>query len=397
VSSVRTTGDVARKIFLIATEESGDRLGAALMKVLRQRLGGAVRFVGVGGQSMAREGLTSLFPIEQLSIMGLAAVVKQLPKILRLIRGTANAVTEASPDILVIIDSPDFTHRVARRVRAHDPSIPIIDYVSPSVWAWRPGRARAMCGYVDHVLALLPFEPAAYSRLRGPPCSYVGHPLTEQIGSLRPSGNEQTRRDAPPPVLLVLPGSRRSEVRHHMAVFGETLARLTDEGVAFELILPTMPHLQEAVADGVRSWKVAPRIVIGEQEKRAAFRIARAALAKSGTVTLELALAGVPMVTAYRTGAVEAWILLRAINLQSVILANLVVGENVVPEFLQQDCTPEKLSQALREVLGDSPARRRQVEAFAKIDAIMSTGNQSPSVRAADIVLATLRKSRRPN
>jgi lipid-A-disaccharide synthase len=397
VSSVRTTGDVARKIFLIATEESGDRLGAALMKVLRQRLGGAVRFVGVGGQSMAREGLTSLFAIEQLSIMGLAAVVKQLPKILRLIRGTANAVTEASPDILVIIDSPDFTHRVARRVRAHDPSIPIIDYVSPSVWAWRPGRARAMCGYVDHVLALLPFEPEAYSRLRGPPCSYVGHPLTEQIGSLRPSGNEQTRRDAPPPVLLVLPGSRRSEVRHHMAVFGETLGRLMDEGVAFELILPTMPHLQEAVADGVRSWKVAPRIVIGEQEKRAAFRIARAALAKSGTVTLELALAGVPMVTAYRTGAVEAWILLRAINLQSVILANLVVGENVVPEFLQQDCTPEKLSQALREVLGDSPARRRQIEAFAKIDAIMSTGNQSPSVRAADIVLATLRKSRRPN
>jgi lipid-A-disaccharide synthase len=393
----RPTAGVARKIFLIATEESGDRLGAALMKVLRQRLGGAVRFVGVGGQSMAREGLTSLFPIEQLSIMGLAAVVKQLPKILRLIRGTANAVTEASPDILVIIDSPDFTHRVARRVRAHDPSIPIIDYVSPSVWAWRPGRARAMCGYVDHVLALLPFEPEAYSRLRGPPCSYVGHPLTEQIGSLRPSGNQQTRRDAPPPVLLVLPGSRRSEVRHHMAVFGETLGRLMDEGVAFELILPTMPHLQEAVADGVRSWKVAPRIVIGEQEKRAAFRIARAALAKSGTVTLELALAGVPMVTAYRTGAVEAWILLRAINLQSVILANLVVGENVVPEFLQQDCTPEKLSQALREVLGDSPARRRQVEAFAKIDAIMSTGNQSPSVRAADIVLATLRKSRRPN
>jgi lipid-A-disaccharide synthase len=140
-------------------------------------------------------------------------------------------------------------------------------------------------------------------------------------------------------VLLVLPGSRRSEIRHHMAVFGETLGQLAGEGVPFELILPTMPHLQAAVADGVRSWKVQPRIVIGEQEKRAAFRIAHAALAKSGTVTLELALAGVPMVTAYRTGAVEAWILLRAINVKSVILANLVVGENVVPEFLQQDCT----------------------------------------------------------
>jgi lipid-A-disaccharide synthase len=397
VKQARATGNVARKIFLIATEESGDRLGASLMKVLRQRLGGAVKFEGVGGQSMAREGLASLFPIEQLSIMGLAAVVKQFPMILRHIRETATAVTAASPDILVIIDSPDFTHRVARRVRARDPSIPIIDYVSPSVWAWRPGRARAMRAYVDHVLALLPFEPEAYRRLRGPPCSYVGHPLTEQIGVLRPGVEEQKRRDKQPPVLLVLPGSRRSEINHHMAVFGETLGQLAAEGVPFELILPTMPHLQDAVREGVKSWPVQPRVVIGEQEKRAALRIARAALAKSGTVTLELALSGVPMVTAYRTGAVEAWIMLRAINVKSVILANLVAGENVVPEFLQRDCTPKKLSLALREVLNESPLRRRQLDAFAKIEAIMSTGNQSPSVRAADIVLATLRKSRRSN
>ena len=394
---VRATASIARKIFLIATEESGDRLGASLMKVLRQRLGDAVRFEGIGGRAMAREGLTSLFPIEQLSIMGLAAVVKQLPMILRKIRETAEAVTKAAPDILVIIDSPDFTHRVARRVRARDPAIPIIDYVSPSVWAWRPGRARAMCAYVDHVLALLPFEPEAYRRLRGPPCSYVGHPLTEQIATLRPGADEQQRREAPPPVLLVLPGSRRSEVKHHMAVFGATLGLLQAEGVAFELILPTMPHLAEAVREGAANWPVQPRIVIGEQEKRAAFRIARAALAKSGTVTLELALAGVPMVTAYRTGAIEAWILLRVINVSSVILANLVVGENVVPEFLQRDCTPQKLSRALRDVLDESPLRRRQVEAFAKLEAIMSTGGQTPSTRAADIVLAALRKARRSN
>jgi lipid-A-disaccharide synthase len=392
--AARGPSTIARKIFLIATEESGDRLGANLMKVLRQRLGGAVQFEGVGGQAMAREGLTSLFPIEELSIIGLAAVVAQLPKILRLISETTRAVTQASPDILVIIDSPDFTHRVARRVRASDPSIPIIDYVSPSVWAWRPGRARAMCRYVDHVLALLPFEPEEYRRLRGPPCSYVGHPLTEQTAKLRPDPSEQKRRDEAPPVLLVLPGSRRSEIRHHMAIFGETLGRLRDEGVAFELILPTMPHLIEAVSEGIKDWKVAPRIVIGELEKRAAFRIARTALAKSGTVTLELALAGVPMVTAYKTGAVEAWIVLKAINVKSVILANLVVGENVVPEFLQQDCTPEKLAPALREVLDDSALRRRQVEAFAGLDRIMTTGDQPPSVRAADIVLATLRKAR---
>jgi lipid-A-disaccharide synthase len=390
-----TTGAV-RKIFLIATEESGDRLGAGLMKVLRQRLGGAVRFDGVGGQQMAREGLTSLFAIEELSIIGLAGVVTQLPKILRLIRSTSAVAAQTSPDILVIIDSPDFTHRVAKRVRARDPSIPIIDYVSPSVWAWRPGRARAMRAYVDHVLGLLPFEPAEYARLRGPPCSYVGHPLTEQIATLRPNPDEQRRRDQAPPVLLVLPGSRRSEIRHHLAVFGETLDRLAAEGVAFEPILPTMPHLQEAVREGVKNWKVEPRIVIGEPEKRAAFRIARAALAKSGTVTLELALAGVPMVTAYRVGAVEAWIMRRAIRVNSVILANLVIAENVVPEFLQEECTTDKLSRALREVLEDSPLRQRQVEAFAKIDGIMSTGDQPPSVRAADIVLATMRKARRP-
>src|SRR6202521_728413 len=167
--SARATSNVARKIFLVATEVSGDRLGANLMKVLRQRLGGAVQFEGVGGQSTAREGLVSLFPIEELSIMGLAAVVRQLPMILRKIRQTAEAVTRAAPDVLVIIDSPDFTHRVARRVRARDAAIPIIDYVSPSVWASRPGRARAMSTYVDHVLALLPFEPEAYRRLHGPP------------------------------------------------------------------------------------------------------------------------------------------------------------------------------------------------------------------------------------
>jgi lipid-A-disaccharide synthase len=386
-----------RKIFLIATEESGDRLGASLMKVLRQRLGDAIQFEGVGGRAMAGEGMTSRFPIEELSIVGLAAVVRQLPKILRLIRETAAAVTHASPDILVIIDSPDFTHRVARRVRARDPSISIIDYVSPSVWAWRPGRARAMITYIDHVLALLPFEPEAYRRLHGPPCSYIGHPLTEQLATLRPKADEQARRDAPPPVLLVLPGSRRSEIRHHMAVFGAALGALRTQDIPFELILPTMPHLERAVRDGVKGWPVEPRIVVGEAEKRAAFRIAHAALAKSGTVTLELALAGVPMITAYRTGAIEAWILMRAINVQSVILANLVIGENVIPEFLQNDCTPENLARGLRELLTDSSPRRRQVEAFSRIDAIMATGSVSPSVRAADIVLSTMRKSRRSN
>ncbi|WJR81532.1 lipid-A-disaccharide synthase [Bradyrhizobium sp. NP1] len=393
----RPATHVARRIFLIATEESGDRLGASLMKVLRQRLGGAVQFDGVGGLAMAREGLTSLVPIEELSIVGFTAVIKQLPKLLSLIRQTADAVIAASADILVIIDSPDFTHRVARRVRARDPRIPIVDYVSPSVWAWRPGRARAMVRYVDHVLALLPFEPEAYRRLHGPPCSYVGHPLIEQLATLRPDAQERKRRYEDRPALLVLPGSRRSEVRHHLDVFGAALGLLHGEGIAFDLLLPTTAHLEPAVREGVKGWPVQPKIVIGEVDKRAAFRVARAALAKSGTVTLELALSGVPMVTAYRMTELEAFILKRAIKVQSVILANLVLGEEVVPEFLQEACTPQNLARALREIVADTPARQRQLDAFAGIDAIMSTGNQPPSVRAADIVLATMRKSRQGN
>ena len=391
----KPAANAPQKIFLIATEESGDRLGSSLMKVLRQR-NDAVQFEGIGGQSMTREGLVSLFPIEDLSIMGFAAVVKQLPMILRRIRDTADAVITAAPDILVIIDSPDFTHRVARRVRARCPALPIVDYVSPSVWAWRSGRAKAMRGYVDHVLALLPFEPEAYRRLGGPPCTYVGHPLAEQVDALRPSPDELRRRDEPPPVLLVLPGSRRSEIGHHMAMFGETLRTLRADATPIDVVLPTMPHLIEKVSAAVASWPLRPRIVVGEQEKQAAFRVARAAFAKSGTVTLELALAGVPMIAAYKGGTIEAWIARRVIRASSIILANLVIGENVIPEFIQENCTPENLASALREILADSPARQRQLKAFAKLDAIMATGQRSPSERAADIVLETMRASRRP-
>jgi lipid-A-disaccharide synthase len=212
---------------------------------------------------------------------------------------------------------------------------------------------------------------------------------------LRPDADEQKRRNEAPPVLLVLPGSRRSEIRHHMAVFGATLGLLRAQGIAFEPVLPTMPHLLEAVEAGVKDWPVPPRIVVGEQDKRAAFRTAHAALVKSGTVTLELALAGVPMVAAYQVGKAEAWILRRAIRTSSIILANLVIGDNVVPEFVQEDCTAEQLAAPLGEIIQDSPLRRRQIEAFAKLDTIMSTGDQPPSVRAADIVLATMHRARR--
>ena len=379
-----------RTIFLIAAEESGDRLGAGLMAALRERLGPTARMIGVGGRHMAEQGLTSLFPTDELSIIGLAAIPKRLPMILRRIRETTEAVLKAQPDVLVIIDSPDFTHRVAKRVRRSNPSIPIVDYVSPTVWVWRPGRAQKMRFYVDRLLAVLPFEPEVHRKLGGPPCTYVGHPLLDELATLRPDEQEQARRAAIPPLLLVLPGSRRSEIRRNMAIFGDTLRILRDQGVAFEPVLPTVPHLLENVRVAAADWPVQPRIVVSEADKKAAFRAARAALAKSGTVTLELALAGVPMVTAYRVTEIEAFIARRVIKTSSIILANLILGENVVPEFLQNDFTAEKLAPALRDILSETPARQRQTEAFARLEGIMSTSGKRPSELAADGVMAAL-------
>jgi lipid-A-disaccharide synthase len=384
----------APTIFLVAAEESGDRLGAALMRALKSRAAG-VRFAGLGGREMAAEGLPSLFPIDEIGHIGLASVARRLPALRRRIRMAADAAIAVRPDVLVIIDSPDFTHRVARRVRHAAPTIPIVDYVSPSVWAWRPGRARAMRGYIDHVLALLPFEPAAHARLDGPPCSYVGHPLIEQIGRLRPSKEEARRRLADPPVLLVLPGSRLSEIRRLAGPFGEVLFGVQVRCGLVDLVLPTIPRLAEAVMSATARWPLRPRIVTDADEKHAAFRIARAALAKSGTVTLELALAGVPMVTAYKLPAWEVVIARRVISVSSVILANLVLGENVVPEFLQEQCTPANLAAALIPLLTDTDARRRQVGAFARLDDIMETGQAAPSDRAAEIVLGLARRGRK--
>lgn len=375
------------KVFLVAAEESGDRLGAALMRALR-RQNASVTFAGLGGDAMAAEGIAPLFPIHDLSIVGLAAIPRRLPMIFRRIRQTVEAVLADKPDVLVIIDSPDFTHRVARRVRKADPKIPIVDYVSPSVWAWRPGRARAMRRYVDHVLALLPFEPAAHVRLGGPPCTYVGHPLAEQAASLRPDATEAQRRASDPPVLLVLPGSRRSEVTRLLQVFADAVTLLAGRRGPLEIVIPTVSHLAPLLEESAALWPSPPKIVIDLDQKRAAFRVARAALAKSGTVTLELAVAGVPTVAAYKVSNVEAAIARRVIQVPTVILANLVLGENVVPEYLQQDCTAESLAASLAPLLGETPERKRQLDAFARLDTVMEIGASDPASRAAAIVLS---------
>ncbi|MGA2894670.1 MAG: lipid-A-disaccharide synthase [Xanthobacteraceae bacterium] len=384
-------------IFIIAAEESGDALGAALAHALRQRHGETLVLSGIGGRAMAEAGIVSAFAIDELAIIGLTAVPQKLPIIFRRIRQAAQAVIAAHPDALVIVDSPDFTHRVARRVRRLAPSIPILDYVSPSVWAWRPGRARAMRGYIDRVLAILPFEPAIHVKLGGPPCTYVGHPLVDRIAELRPNAEEERRRSGDPPVVLVLPGSRSTEIRRLLGIFGDTIGRLARRVGPIEVVLPTVPHLLQRVREGISDWAVTPRIVVDPAEKWAAFRSARLALAASGTVTLELALSGVPMVAAYRLHPIEA-VIARLIRLRSrlpsVILANLVIGENAVPELLQEDCTPEQLTEALVPLLSETPARLSQIEAFRRLDAIMAIGSALSGAKAAGIVLDLARQGR---
>lgn len=383
-------------IWIVSGEESGDQLGAKLMRSLKTRLGADnLRFGGVGGHAMAREGLTSLFPLEEIAVMGFSAVIARLPSILKRIRFTADAVVKARPDLLVIIDSPDFTHRVAKAVRQRAPQIRIVDYVSPSVWAWRPGRAPKMRAYVDHLLALLPFEPEAHRRLGGPPTTYVGHPLIERLGEIRPARGERGGNADGPIRLLVLPGSRRSEVGRLMEPFGAALALLKERSPRpFEVTIPAVSHLAQEIRTQAEGWSVKPRIVEGEAAKWAAFREADAALAASGTVTLELGLSGVPMVVAYRVSKIEE-VLKYLIKAPSIVLTNLVLGENVIPELIQWDCTPEKLADALLPLLSDTPERQRQIEAFARLDALMKIGEEVPSERAARVVQEVLDSKKR--
>ncbi|WP_421700719.1 lipid-A-disaccharide synthase [Ancylobacter sp.] len=389
------SGQAPLDVFIVAGEESGDVLGAGLLAELKALHARDVRFRGVGGARMQGQGLVPLFPMEEITAMGFAQVVAGLPRILRRMGETVGAIVARPPDVLVLVDAPDFTHRVARKVRKRLPELPIVKYVAPTVWVWRPGRARAMAPHVDRVLALLPFEPEVMHALGGPPTTYVGHPLLGELASLRPDAAEAARRAASPPVLLVLPGSRRSELARLGATFGEVLERLRAEVPDIEPVLPTLPARRAQVEAIVASWAVKPRIVVSDEEKRAAFRIARAALAASGTVTLELALAGVPTVAAYRVPWLEGRIAPFIIRVKTAILPNLILDEPAMPEYLQWHIDPPAMAAQLARLIVGGPEREAQLAAFARLDAVLGEGGEPPSRRAARAVLETLAQRRR--
>ena len=352
-------------------------------------------YAGVGGEHMAERGLQSIFPLSEVAVMGPLSILPRLPTLISRVYQTVDAALRFDPDVVVIIDSPEFTHPIAKRIRKRRPEIPIIDYVSPSVWAWRPGRARKMKPYVDHLLALLPFEPAAHERLGGPPCTYVGHPLIERLDWIAaidaPALQRRLGLDDNQPVIVVLPGSRSSEVERLCDVFGATLTAMAHSGHAFAVVIPAVAHLRAQIMERTKSWPQPVHILDGETDKFAAFKLARAALAASGTVTLELGVVGTPMVVAYRVDAVASRLRF-LVKVPSIVLSNLVLGYNAFPEFIQEDCTPHQLATALSAIFVDGPARTAQLEALAEVGDKMKVDEATPSDRAADIVLQHAKK-----
>jgi lipid-A-disaccharide synthase len=367
----------ALTLFLVAGEPSGDRLGAALMAGLTSLAD--VRFVGVGGPLMAAEGLDSLFPMEELTVMGIVEVLPKYLHLKRRIREVAAACVASGASALVTIDSPDFSFRVAKLVKAGS-RIKTIHYVAPSVWAWRPGRAAKMAAYIDHVLALLPFEPP-YMTAHGMSCDFVGHPVVaEQIATPQVQAT---------PLILTLPGSRVSEVRRLMPVFGQVLAQVKSAHPHARVALPTVRGVAGLVREMAKDWPIAPQIIEDAQAKRQAFADATVALAASGTVSLELAANAVPMVIAYDMNPLTLWLMRRAALVDTVTLVNLVSETRIVPEFIGRRCKADLIAPALLALM-NGPKRADQMAAMDVTMKRLGRGGMAPGLRAAQSVLACL-------
>ncbi|WP_136443599.1 lipid-A-disaccharide synthase [Pacificoceanicola onchidii] len=375
------------RVFITAGEASGDKLGAALMQGLKELMP-EVTFRGIGGPRMEAEGLDSLFPMDEISIMGIGEILKEYRQLKARIRQTADAVIAEKPDVLITIDLPEFSLRVNRLVKAVS-DVRVVHYVAPTVWAWRPGRAKKMASHVDQVLALLPFEPP-YMEAAGIDCDFVGHPVV-----MDPQASEteaeafRARHGIDGPMALMLPGSRRSEIARLMPIFTDVAARLHDARPDLRLVLPAAPNVAKTVQEAVAGWPGAPLIITPDQdadgaEKRAAFRAADVALAASGTVSLELAAAGTPMVIAYDMSWLSRQIIGRMLLVDTVTLVNLVSETRAVPEFIGQKCLPEPIADGVLSVLADPGDQKA---AMALTMERLGQGQDFPGLRAARAVL----------
>ncbi len=336
-------------VYMVAGEPSGDALGAPLMAALTGAAGGDVAYAGIGGPLMEKEGLKSLFPMPELTVMGLAEVIPQIPGLLRRVNQTADDIVAKSPVAVVTIDSPDFSFRVAKRVKARAPEIPLIHYVAPTVWAWRPGRARKIAAFLDHILCLFRFEPPYFER-EGLAASFVGHPV---LSGRIPNGDGPDFRKrhnipAAQPVLTVLPGSRKGEVGRLLPVLRECVMALARDVPSLHVAVPTVENVLPEVRAETNAWPVPVMLISSEHEKADAFAASGAAIAASGTVTLELAAARVPAVVIYKVNPVSAFLGRLLIKFEWVSLPNILMKKEIYPEFLQEDCMPAKIVPAVK-------------------------------------------------
>jgi len=380
-------GGTGPLVYLVAGEPSGDALGGRLMASLGRRSGDRLRFAGIGGPAMRAEGLDSLFPMEELSLFGIAEILPHLPSLLRRLRETEADIRRRRPDMLVTIDSPGFCFTLARRLA--DAPFPRVHYVAPTVWAWRPGRARKIARFLDHLLLLYPFEPPYFDAV-GLANSVVGPPVLEAETAGDGAGF-RARHGIPDrvPLLCVLPGSRRSETDRLLPVFGETVGRLRATFPDLHVAVPAVPARADDIARAVAGW-AAPTVLCAPDERWDAFAASRAALAASGTVTLELARAGLPMVVAYRVGLFTTLAALLMVRTKMIGLVNILLDRKAVPEMLLRDCRPKPLAREVARLLEDGPARRDQLSAFAEIDAMFERIGAPPSERAAEAILDVL-------
>jgi lipid-A-disaccharide synthase len=383
-------------VFLVTGEPSGDALGGALIAALRQCTRGRLRIAGIGGERMQEEGLESLVPLSDLAVAGVAEVVPRAPLILRHVRAAVAAIVRLRPDAVVTIDSSGFTWRIAQRLRRRGDDVPLIHCVAPMVWAWRGGRARRMARWYDHLLALLPFEPPYFERV-GLACDYVGHPVVES-GADRGDGMRFRACHglaAEDLLLTVLPGSRGGEVARLLPIFGRTLALLERAIGRFRVVVPTVATVAATVEQAVGVWPGRPIVVHRPAAKYDGFAASRAALAASGTVALELALARLPMVVGYRLNPLSEAFLARAVKVRQVNLVNLLLDRPLVPELLGGNCTPEKLAGALLPLIRDERVRAAHVAGYDTAMRQLGAGALPPSRRAAERILTIIAARRR--
>lgn len=374
-------------IYLIAGEPSGDALGGRLMKELKRQTDDQVQFAGVGGPDMAEQGLRSLFPMSDLSVMGIAEVLPQIPKLLRRISAVTADVRSLQPDAVISIDAPDFSFRVAKRLKKS--GIPLIHLVAPTVWAWRPGRARKVARFLDHILCLFPFEPKYFER-EGLAATFVGHSIIESSASTASADNFKVKHGVKSdrPVLALLPGSRMGEVTRHLPVFRETVELLSRQFPDLCLVCVTTGQVAGYVQNDLSKWPFETLVIEANDEKYDAMAAADAALAASGTVALELAVVGTPAVIGYQVNKITAWIGKRLVTAKYASLVNILLDREVMPERLIEQFRANVLALEVSKLLSEPQARLRQIEAFGDaIDLLSPDSGLSPSQQAASTML----------